>query len=270
MDLVTIIVTVYNGENTIVSTVKSIIEQTYTNIEIIIVDDYSKDNTWKIINEIAKGDSRVKIYKNNKKGRAQALNFAINKSSGRYIANIDADDLSHPDRIMRQIEFFEKYNHYGFISTDALIIFNDDIPKWDNEIRRGDEFNFTEMSEEIKWSNNITHSSIMVDTKVIDKNTFRYNEDLTRVLDYDLWITLYIQGYRLAKLHEKLVAKRIHINQSYESKNRIVYLKTIRSMQLYRFKKHLAIRERLLIEIKFLYGLLPQKIRMKMKKIVDI
>lgn len=120
MDLVTIIVTVYNGENTIISTINSILKQTYTNIEIIIIDDYSTDETWKIINNIAKGDSRVKIYKNIVKGRARALNLAIERSSGRYIANIDADDLSHPERIARQVDFLKKNKQFGFVSNRCI------------------------------------------------------------------------------------------------------------------------------------------------------
>ncbi|EME8248986.1 TPA: glycosyltransferase family 2 protein [Enterococcus faecium] len=263
MDLVTIIVTVYNGENTIISTINSILKQTYTNIEIIIIDDYSTDETWKIINNIAKGDSRVKIYKNIVKGRARALNLAIERSSGRYIANIDADDLSHPERIARQVDFLKKNKQFGFVSTDALIIFNDENPRWDSKITLDNEYNYTQVFDEIKWSNNITHSSIMIDTKIIKKDIFKYNESLKKVLDYDLWITLYTHGYHLANLNEKLVAKRIHINQSYESKNRIEYLKTIRFMQLNRFNKCLTAKDRFLIEIKFLYGLLPQKFRMK-------
>jgi glycosyltransferase involved in cell wall biosynthesis len=96
LPLISVIIPTYNVENYIIDSVNSIINQTYKNIEIIIVDDNSNDNTFKILNSLKELDSRIKLYKNNKNLKiVNTLNFAISVSSGEYIARMDGDDISY-------------------------------------------------------------------------------------------------------------------------------------------------------------------------------
>src|SRR5699024_5159536 len=129
-ELISIICTVKDGEKTIEKTIDSILNQTYSNLEIIIVDDGSKDNTKSIIKEYSENDSRIKPYYSSGMGRSQALNKAIKLASGKYIANIDADDLFHPQKTEIQMKFFEKNPDIFLISTDFEVVYGNDSLNW--------------------------------------------------------------------------------------------------------------------------------------------
>lgn len=106
MEKVSIITPVYNCEHYIEDTIKSVQEQTYTNWEMILVDDCSKDNSADIINKLAQNDQRIKYIKlAENSGAAIARNTALDKSTGRYIAYLDSDDLWLPMKLERQIGF---------------------------------------------------------------------------------------------------------------------------------------------------------------------
>lgn len=104
--LVSIITPCYNAEKYIEETIKSVINQTYQNWEMIIVDDISTDNTISIINQYIMIEPRIRFYVlDNKGGASIARNKAIRESNGKYIAFLDADDLWKEDKLSRQIEF---------------------------------------------------------------------------------------------------------------------------------------------------------------------
>lgn len=116
--LVSVITPVYNGENTISKTIESVINQTFNDFEMIIVDDISTDNTKKIVEKYTKQDKRIKYFALRKKGGASvARNYAINKAKGRYIAFLDGDDLWYPDKLEKQVKFMQD-NNYAFTYTD--------------------------------------------------------------------------------------------------------------------------------------------------------
>lgn len=101
---VTIIMPAFNSEGTILHAVKSILNQTWRNIELFIVDDCSSDSTWKIICGLARTDTRIKILRNrNNVGPYVSKNLAVTHSQGAYITGHDADDWAHPDRIRSQV-----------------------------------------------------------------------------------------------------------------------------------------------------------------------
>lgn len=118
--LVSIITPVYNSENYISDTIKSVLKQTYENWEMLIVDDCSTDNTAKVINQF--DDHRIKYLKLNKNsGAAVARNLALEKANGRYIAFLDADDIWKPEKIEKQLEFMI-INRFGFTYTGYEIL----------------------------------------------------------------------------------------------------------------------------------------------------
>ncbi len=135
-DLVSIITPSYNSEQYISKTIDSIINQTYTNWELLITDDLSSDSTVEIIESYVKDDSRIKLYKLEKNsGAGIARNFSINKAQGRYIAFCDSDDLWKPYKLEIQIEFMLKnnlslsYSNYDVIDVNGKLIDNIISPK---------------------------------------------------------------------------------------------------------------------------------------------
>lgn len=114
-DLVSIIMPSYNTAQYIKNTIQSVLNQTYTNWELIIVDDCSNDNTNEVFNTIT--DQRIMIFKNEKNsGAAVSRNKALREAKGRWIAFLDSDDLWMPEKLEKQIAFMEK-NNYAFSYT---------------------------------------------------------------------------------------------------------------------------------------------------------
>lgn len=116
-DLVSIITPTYNCEKFISYTIESVIAQTYSNWEILIVDDYSSDNTAEIVEKYTKVDSRIKYIKlEENSGAAVARNKAIDSATGEYIAFLDSDDVWMPTKLEKQISFM-KENRFNFTCT---------------------------------------------------------------------------------------------------------------------------------------------------------
>ncbi len=101
--LVSVVIPAYNAEAFIERTLKSVLCQTYKNMEVLVIDDGSKDKTFEIVQSIAQQDSRVVLIQQNNAGVATARNLAIEKSQGEYIAPVDADDIWYPEKIEKQV-----------------------------------------------------------------------------------------------------------------------------------------------------------------------
>lgn len=109
--LVSIITPLYNSEKFIAETIESVLAQTYKNWEMLIVNDYSKDNGAKIVEEYVKKDKRIKLFNNEKNmGVSFTRNRAIDLSQGKYVAFLDSDDVWHKEKLEKQIKFMEDNN----------------------------------------------------------------------------------------------------------------------------------------------------------------
>lgn len=133
--LVSIITPAYNVEKYIEQTIKSVVNQTYKNWEMIIIDDCSKDSTYEIMKNESKKDSRVKIYKNEKNlGVSFTRNKAIDIAEGKYIAFLDSDDLWDREKLEKQINFMEEkgielsYTGYRKVNSDGSIRGEIEVP----------------------------------------------------------------------------------------------------------------------------------------------
>jgi len=126
--LVSVIIPVYNVELYVEKAIVSIINQTYKNLEVIVVDDCSKDDTYKIVKELQKKDSRIRLYKNEINSQiVTSLNKAFFNSSGEYIIRMDGDDISMPDRIEIMVDFLENNDYDLLGSSITAIDTNDNI-----------------------------------------------------------------------------------------------------------------------------------------------
>ena len=108
--MISVIMSVYNGDKFLSSSIESILNQTYSDFELLILDDGSTDNTSKILNNY-RNHEKIRLFKNNENiGLTKSLNLLINKSKGSYIARQDCDDLSDSKRLEKQLSYLLKYD----------------------------------------------------------------------------------------------------------------------------------------------------------------
>lgn len=125
-DLISIIMPTYNVQDYVAESIQSILEQTYTNFEFIIVDDCSTDNTYYICKEFAEKDDRIKVYRNEKNSKIEyTLNKALSYSSGKYIVRMDGDDISDVKRLETMKIFLDEHKEVKLVGTSAITINSD-------------------------------------------------------------------------------------------------------------------------------------------------
>lgn len=211
-ELVSIIMPVYNCEKYVTKAIKSVQEQTYTNWELIIVNDCSIDNS------ICKIEEQIKSIKNKvtiinlteNQGGANARNIAINKASGRYIAYLDADDLWEENKLYEQIEFMQKnsiafsYTSYSRITEEGAKLKTIEVPE---------KTNYTDL---LKNTIMLT-STIIIDTKIIPKEKFKMpNLEISE--DAQTWLNILKSGTVAYGLNEDLAQYRQRKNSASSSK----------------------------------------------------
>ena len=120
-DLISIITPIYNCAKLLPNTIECVLNQTYQNWEMLLVDDCTQDNSAEIINKYLKRDKRIKYFKlTENSGAAVARNKALKESKGRFIAYLDADDMWKPEKLQRQLKFMLD-NNYAFTCTRLLL-----------------------------------------------------------------------------------------------------------------------------------------------------
>ena len=115
--LISVIVPAFNAGETLVEAVRSVLDGSYANVEVIIVDDGSTDTTAKVVQELVRTDNRVSSHRRENGGVSAAFNSGLERAVGEYVARIDADDLWHPDKLARQIECAQQNPEAAFIYT---------------------------------------------------------------------------------------------------------------------------------------------------------
>ena len=121
--LVSIILPCYNGSNFVEEAIGSVVKQSYSNWELIIINDGSTDNSERILKSICASDERMKYYAQQNIGLARTLNKGIDLSSGQYIARIDCDDIwSNPDKLKRQVELLDGEEDTILVGTSISVI----------------------------------------------------------------------------------------------------------------------------------------------------
>ncbi|PTP86659.1 glycosyl transferase family 2 [Vibrio splendidus] len=199
MKKVSVIMSAFNAGKYIDEAICSILNQTYNNIEFIIIDDGSTDDTLGIIKSF--DDARIVLLSRENKGLTKSLNEAINLATGDYICRQDADDISCKTRIEKQVDFLECNN------ADAVFCQSDDginiLPKWYMTKRK---LNINNLS----FGNVITHGTLLCRSEVLMNNS--YNEKWVVGQDYELWLRLLSLKYKLMLLREPLYYLTRHEN----------------------------------------------------------
>ena len=198
---------VFNEQATITQSVKSIINQSYLDWEMIIIDDHSTDNTFQLLSELAKKDNRISVLRNEKNiGLAKSLNIGLKKNNSELIARMDGDDISKPSRLEKQVSFMLANPDIDVLGTGAELI-------EDDETVVGSAF-LPQEHESIKKV--ILKKSVFFHPSVMMRNSFvqtagGYNEKLKRSQDYELWVRGLSCGAQYQNLNEVLISYRTSI-----------------------------------------------------------
>ena len=180
--LISVILPVYNGELYLREAIQSILSQTCTNIEIIIINDGSTDKTASIISSFT--DPRIRYIEQENRGLSEALNRGIRLSSGDYIARQDSDDISLPTRLERQVAFLVSNPDCGMVGTWSEI--------WRERQKTRKAHQHPEKNSLLKYellfNNPFVHSSVLIRREVFDQ-VGMYTTDSSRQPpeDYELW-----------------------------------------------------------------------------------
>ena len=223
-ELITIIIPTYNSEQFIESCLDSVIRQTYTNWQIMIIDQKSTDNTISIIKKkYSKYSKSIQIYSNPKIGNiASSRNIGIRNARSNFLAFLDSDDIWLPNKLEKCIYLLGECD---LVYHDALILKNDQKTFVD----RSHRFHVHKFSELLTLGNPIITSSVICKKKILNKTIkFSEDDDLIAIEDYDLWINLAFDGAQFLYLKKPLCLYRHHeLNISNTKFDKIKGLKKI-------------------------------------------
>ena len=198
---VSVIMPAFNAEKYVAEAASSIFDQTFTNFELIVVNDGSTDRTLEILNAIA--DDRLRILSNdNNMGVVKSLNKGIAEARGRYIARQDADDISLPERLQKQFEYLEKHPEIALLGTGRKTMSGTGIFKKQKTILERPTF------KNLLKGNCFSHGSVMIRKKALEE-VGNYNELFRSSQDYELWLRI-AKSFPVANLPEALYILRRH------------------------------------------------------------
>lgn len=216
---VSVLMPVYNCELYIEEAIDSILNQTFSDFELLIIDDASSDSTVSIIKTYE--DCRIQlIEKPQNSGYTNSLNYGLSIAKGQYIARMDGDDISLPERFAKQVAFLDANaeivlcgSNYNVINRNKIVI----LPEKDQQIKLA-----------LLRGNCIAHPSVMIRNSIIKKNHLLYNAKTEPAEDYDFWVRLLKIG-SFYNIQEVLLNYRIHNTQVSQKKQTLQLQSSIKS-----------------------------------------
>lgn len=201
--LLSVVMPVYNGEKYLAEAIESVLSQSYSHFEFIIIDDGSTDGTELVVSEYVKKDARIRYLKLEKNaGISNALNIGIKFSKGEYVVRMDCDDIACPDRFSKQWQYFRE----NAASTDILgsyfCLFYDESPNECMTIPVSSR-NFHDGNSPVH------HPTCMIKRDIFFQHGW-YDSEYDNAEDVDLWFRWFAKGVRFSNLEEVLYKKRVH------------------------------------------------------------
>lgn len=198
---VSVIMPVYNAEAYVASAIDSILKQTFTDFEFIILNDGSTDNTKSIVSKFT--DKRIKfIDRSENLGIVETLNRGLDLAAGEYIARMDSDDIAMPNRFEEQVKYLDEHQDVGALGT-SYIQFGENIPE--QTIIKKPHITYLDTILGCP----VVHPSVMIRKSVLNKFNLRYRPEYKHAEDYDLWARL-IRYSRIDNLTDVLLKYRYH------------------------------------------------------------
>lgn len=202
--LISVVLPVYNGEKYLGEAIDSILAQTFTDFELIMIDDGSTDSSLQILRKYNQLDSRIRLVARENRGLATTLNELIDIARGEWVARMDQDDIALPQRFERQLEWLKQTGAdisgswvRRFGSSDKRLV----------RLRQTDEA----IKMEMLFCSPFAHPSVMMRTALIKK--LYYDKAWEKAEDYDLWERAAEAGWRMTNVPEVLLFYRVHAAQ---------------------------------------------------------
>jgi glycosyltransferase involved in cell wall biosynthesis len=206
LKLISVILPLYNSEKYIEKSLKSILSQTYSNIEVIIIDDCSQDSSIEIVNKIK--DNRVYIIKNpDNVGPASSLNAGIVASRGEFIAIMHSDDVASLNRLEVQYNFFQQNPQFHVLASSYT-----EIDEFDNNILKKITNSSSFFEDRMLLHNVICHPTVMFSRAILTEDSL-YEPGMRVNEDYYFWLKLVLEGRQFFILPQSLLFYRIHKKQ---------------------------------------------------------
>jgi glycosyltransferase involved in cell wall biosynthesis len=200
---VTVLMSVHNDRRYLPESLDSILAQTFTDFELLVIDDGSTDGSADLLRTLT--DRRVRVIRNESNlGLTRSLNIGLNESTGTYVARMDADDVMLLNRLERQVRFLESNPDVGVLGTSRTLIDEDggfiaDAPALPDD-------------RQIRWKcllgNPLAHPTVMLRRDVLERHGLRYDERYATAQDYELWTRL-LPVTKAANLIEPLLRYRL-------------------------------------------------------------
>lgn len=202
--LVSVLMPVYNAEKYLKESIESILSQSFTDFEFIVIDDASTDQSLAIIQSYQ--DERIRLFKNSiRLGIAGTLNNGIQLAKGKYIARMDGDDISTPERLEKQYLFLEANSEIGLCGCQ--------ISNFEHTISGSNySLDHSELWCDMLFFLPIAHPSVMLRKNLIERNQLFYDSSMELVEDYD-FIRRLVKCTNIANLPDFLLFHRLHIEQ---------------------------------------------------------
>lgn len=205
---ISLIMSVYNGEDYLYEAVESVVNQTFKDWELIVINDCSTDSTAEILNDFAQRDARIRVYTNEVNLRLpSSLNRALEIARGIYIGRMDADDICLPDRLQKQYDFMQAHPHVALSSCRFMTLKKGVIASGGC----GGRSDCEAIKALLLVTNPVLHPGIIARAEVIRR--LKYDPNFTCTEDMELWTRFVMEGYTIEILPDYLMIYRLHDKQ---------------------------------------------------------
>jgi glycosyltransferase involved in cell wall biosynthesis len=237
--LVTVLVAVHDGEPYVGTALESVLRQTVSDLELVVVDDGSTDSTPDVLARLR--DPRLRIIRNDEQlGLASSLNRGLDEARGRYVARLDADDVAFPRRLERQLARIR--------ATPRTVVLGASVCAIDDWGAPGVVHSMPATPTAVRWhllfSSPFFHPTVLVDREHLDRNGLRYDPSFLESEDYDLWARTLATGEG-ANLSAPLVLYREHAGQASQARRALqrAHQLDVARREIAKVAGHLSARE---------------------------
>mgnify|MGYP003315936127 CR=1 FL=1 len=264
MKKVSVIMATYNCEDTIKEAIESIINQTYSNWELVICDDCSTDNTYNLLLEYKeKYPEKIVLIRNEKNSKLPcSLNRCLEKVTGEYIARMDGDDISTPERLEKQVEFLNNNPQYAVCGTDMVRFDETGEYGYYHSVTNPNKYT---LLKEVPFC----HATIMMRLEVYkDLNGYTVSDRTSRGQDVDLWFRFYSKGYEGNNIHIPLY--KVREDKNYIRRGNIKNAWHVTQTRSIGFKLlDYPISKYYLIPLPIISYMVPRKLKLLRRKLME-